>query len=107
MIRRVIAALCVRGPAWDDTQPTIVDQEAFPGHLEWVDEHRDGPNAKVVEVAPFHDPKLPFDDELIGLALLDVESIEAARAIVDLDPMVQSGAFAYRLYDWRGETLRR
>jgi len=32
----VIAALFVRGPGWDDTQPTIVAQEAFPGHLEWV-----------------------------------------------------------------------
>jgi hypothetical protein len=40
---------------------------------------RAGPAAKVVEVAPFHDPQLPFDDELIGLGLLDVESVEAAR----------------------------
>jgi uncharacterized protein YciI len=103
----VIAALCFRGPNWDGTQRTIVGQEPFPGHLEWVDEHRDGPSGTVVEVAPFHDPKLPFDDELIGLALLDVESVEAARAVVELDPMVQSGAFVYRLYEWRGETLRR
>jgi uncharacterized protein YciI len=103
----MIAALYVRGPSWDDTQPIIVAQEAFPGHLEWVREHREGPSAKVVEVAPFHDPELPFDDELIGLALLDVESVEAARAVVELDPLVRSGAFAYRLYEWRGETLRR
>jgi hypothetical protein len=53
----VIAALSFRGPNWDDTLPTIA-QEPFPGHLEWVDEHRDGPSATVVEVAPFHDPKL-------------------------------------------------
>ena len=103
----MIAALFVRGPGWDDTQPTIVAQDAFPGHLEWVGEHRDGPSAKVVEVAPFHDPTLPFDGELIGLALLDVESVETARAVVELDPLVRSGAFAYRLYEWRGETLRR
>jgi hypothetical protein len=107
MIRRVIAALYYRGPSWDDTRPTIVAQEAFEGHLDWVDDHRDGPNAKVVEVAPFHDPKLPFDDEFVGLALIDVDSIDAARAVVELDPMVGSGAFAYRLYDWRGETLHR
>ena len=103
----MIAALFVRGPGWDDAQPTIVAQRAFPGHLEWVREHRDGPSAKVVEVAPFHDPELPFDDEMIGLALLDVESVEEARAIVELDPFVRSRAFAYRLYEWRGEALRR
>jgi hypothetical protein len=103
----MIAALMVRGPAWDDTQPTIVGQAAFPGHLEWVEEHRNGPFARVVEVAPFHDPELPFDDELVGLALLDVESVEAALALVELDPLVGSGACAYRLYEWRGETLRR
>src|SRR5689334_10521963 len=103
----VIAALCVRGPGWNDARQTIVAQDGFVGHLEWVDEHRDGPSATVVEVAPFHDPRLPFDDELIGMALLDVDSVEAARAIVELDPLVRSGAFAYRLYDWRGETLHR
>jgi uncharacterized protein YciI len=103
----MIAALFVRGPGWDDTQPTIVAQAAFPGHLDWVREHRDGPSATVVEVAPFHDPELPFDDELVGLALLDTESLEAAQAVVDLDPLVRSGAFSYRLYEWRGETLRR
>lgn len=102
----MIAALFSRGPSWDDSQP-IVGQKAFPGHLEWVGEHRDGPAAKVVEVAPFHDPELPFDDELVGLALLDVESVEAARAVVELDPLVGSGAFEYRLYEWRGGPLRR
>jgi uncharacterized protein YciI len=103
----VIAALFLRGPSWDAAQPTIVAQEAFSGHLEWVHEHRNGPAATIVEVAPFHDPTLPIDDELIGLALLDAGSLEAARTVVELDPLVQSGAFAYRLYEWRGETLRR
>ena len=103
----MIAALYLRGPSWDDTHPVIVAQEGFAGHLDWVVEHRDGPFAKVVEVAPFHDPEVPFDDELVGLALLDVESVEAARAVVELDPLVGSGAFAYRLYEWRGKTLRR
>lgn len=103
----MFAAIFTRGPNWDDTQPTIVAQKAFPGHLEWVDEHRDGPSGKVVEVAPFHDPTQPFDDDLVGLALLDTESLEAAREVVELDPLVRSGTFNYRLYEWRGETLRR
>jgi hypothetical protein len=102
----VIAALFFRGPSWDDSQP-IVGQKAFPGHLDWVGEHRDGPAGKVVEVAPFHDPALMFADELVGLALLDVESVEAARPVVELDPLVGSGAFEYRLYEWRGGPLRR
>ena len=88
MCRRDRSALLARAEL-DDSQP-IVGQKAFPGHVEWVGEHRDGPAAKVVEVAPFHDPKLPFDDELIGLALLDVESVDAARAVVELDPLVGS-----------------
>jgi hypothetical protein len=102
----MIAALCVRGPRWDDSRP-IVGQKGFAGHLEWVDEHRDGPAATVVEVAPFHDPGLPFDDDVIGLALLDVESVEAGRAVVERDPLAGSGVFAYRVYEWRGEQLRR
>jgi uncharacterized protein YciI len=102
----MIAALFFRGPSWDDSQP-IVGQAAFPGHLDWVDEHRDGPTAKIVEVAPFHDPTLPFADELIGLALLDVDSVEAARAVVELDPLVASGAFDYRLHTWGTSRLAK
>jgi len=31
----------------------------------------------------------------------------AARPVVELDPLVGSGVFEYRLYEWRGGPLRR
>jgi uncharacterized protein YciI len=102
----VIAALFVRGSGWADGKP-IVEQAGFAGHLDWVHEYRDRDGGPIIHAGPFHDPGQPFTDELVGMALLDVASIEAARIVVDLDPIVQSGAFAYRLYEWGGEPLRR
>jgi len=101
----VIAAVFFRGPAWDDASG-IVGQSGFAGHLEWVARYRNraGP---IIETAPFHDPRNPVEDELFGLGLLDVESIEAARAVVDDDPVVRAGVLTYRLYEWGGEPLRR
>jgi uncharacterized protein YciI len=103
----VIAALFYRGPAWDDAIG-IVGQTGFGGHLEWVERYRDSEDGPIVETAPFHDPTIPVTDELFGLGLLDVESEDAARAVVDEDPLVQAGVLTYRLYTWRGgEGLRR
>ena len=65
---------------------------------------------EVVEVAPFHDPELPFDDEMIGLALLDVESMEAAPPVVELDLLVGSGTFenpALLVERWAAMALTR
>jgi len=102
----VIAAIFFRGPAWDDAGG-IVGQFGFAGHLEWVERYRDHGSGPIIETAPFHYPRSPVEDELFGLGLLDVESIEAARAVVDDDPVVRAGVLTYRLYEWGGEPLRR
>jgi uncharacterized protein YciI len=102
----VIAALFSRGPAWDDSSG-IVGQTGFAGHLEWVERYRDSEDGPIIETAPFHDPASPVTDELFGLALLDVDSVDAARAVVEADPVVRAGVLTYRLYPWGGEPLRR
>ena len=102
----MIAAIFFRGPAWDDAGG-IVGQSGFAGHLEWVERYRDRAGGPIIETAPFHDPRSPVEDELFGLGLLDVESIQAARAVVDDDPVVRAGVLTYRLYEWGGEPLRR
>jgi uncharacterized protein YciI len=42
-----------------------------------------------------------FDDNSGGAVVLNVDSIENARAIVDADPAVTSGLFVYELRPWR------
>jgi uncharacterized protein YciI len=61
----------------------------------------------VIEGAPFHDPEARVTDDLVGLALLSTESLEDARRLIEADPAVRSGAFAYRLYPWWDASLQR
>jgi uncharacterized protein YciI len=42
-----------------------------------------------------------FDDNSGGAVVLNVSSIESARAIADADPAVTSGLFVYELRPWR------
>jgi hypothetical protein len=100
----VIAVVFVRGERWDPDR-ALVDQEGLDGHVELIRRNRN--LGVVVEGAPFHDPGTRVTDDLVGLALLDVESVDEARRLVETDPVVRSGAFAYRLYPWWGASLRR
>ena len=61
----------------------------------------------MIEGAPFHDPSGRVSDDLVGLALLEMDSVEEARQLIETDPVVRSGAFGYRLYPWWGAVLRR
>ncbi|MBD1894729.1 YciI family protein [Coleofasciculus sp. FACHB-129] len=36
-----------------------------------------------------------------GMMLFEASSLEEARAIVSLDPLVQNGCVKYELYEWR------
>jgi hypothetical protein len=42
-------------------------------------------------------------DDLVGLALLNMESLADAQAFINADPVVQTGAFDYQLYVWVGQ----
>ena len=42
-----------------------------------------------------------FSDDSGGAAVLNVSSIESAKAIADADPAVTSGLFVYELRPWR------
>jgi uncharacterized protein YciI len=42
-----------------------------------------------------------FSDDSGGAAVLNVDSIEGAKAIADADPAVTSGLFVYELRPWR------
>ena len=99
----MIAVVFVRGERWDPDR-TLEKQDGLDGHVEFI--HRNRNLGVVVEGAPFHDPSTRVTDDLVGLALLDVESMDEAHRLVETDPVIRSGAFAYRLYPWWGATLR-
>jgi uncharacterized protein YciI len=102
----MIAVLFLRGDSWDPGR-TLDEQVGLAGHVAWVRENRDRDGGAVIEAGPFHDPGDRIDDDLVGLALLELDSLEEARALVELDPVVRTRAFTYRLYEWGGDVLRR
>ena len=61
----------------------------------------------MIQGGPFHDLDAHVSDDLIGLALLDLESLDEARELIDTDPVVQTGVYGYRVYSWGGPPLRR
>jgi uncharacterized protein YciI len=101
----VIAVVFTRGPAWDDARP-IREQDGVDGHIAWVQAHRDD-GTEIIEAGPFHDSESPIVDNLVGLCLLALDDVEEARALVEEDPAVQTGAYAFRLYPWGDVALRR
>ena len=60
----------------------------------------------VIEGGPLHELDTFVTDELVGLALLDMDSLDIAREFIDGDPIVRNGVFAYRLYLWGGAALQ-
>jgi hypothetical protein len=99
----LIAVVFIRGERWDATR-RLGDQDGLDGHIGFIRRNRD--LGVVVEGAPFHDPDTHVTDDLVGLALLRMESLDDARRLIETDPVVQSGAFGYRLYPWWEATLQ-
>jgi uncharacterized protein YciI len=100
----VIAVLFSKGAAWDETR-ALADQDGLDGHIAFIRRHRD--EGVVVDGGPFHEAGSLVADDLVGLALLDLDSLERARDLIESDPVVQTGAFAYRLLPWDVPPLRR
>jgi hypothetical protein len=93
----VIAVIFVPGASWDPAR-NLEDHDGLDGHIEFI--RRNRLLGTIIEGAPFHDPSTQVADDLIGLALIALDSVEAARRLIETDPAVQSGAFSYRLYPW-------
>jgi uncharacterized protein YciI len=85
----------------------LLPSRRFADHVAHVTDSRE--TGVVIEVGAFADPEaVTSDDELLGLALLDVGSVEEARRFVDDDPMVRAEMLGARVYRWGGpEPLRR
>lgn len=93
-----------RGAAWDETK-RLRDQPGLDGHIDFIRRFRD--RGVVIEAGPLHDPESYVSDPLVGLALLDMDSLEEARALIENDPVVETGAYTYRVYEWGGPTPLR
>ena len=100
----VVAVIFLRGRRWDETRK-LSEQDGLDGHIEFIRRHRDA--GVVIQAGPLHEPDTYVTDDLVGLALLSTDSLDEARALIDSDPVVQTGAYAYRLYEWGGPALRR
>jgi uncharacterized protein YciI len=97
----LIAVVFTRGVNWDDSRP-LSEQAGLEGHINFIRTSRD--DGVVIQGGPFHDIDSQVRDELVGLALLDLDSIGDARALIDTDPIVANGVYGYRLYSWGGTT---
>ncbi|MBC7885348.1 MAG: hypothetical protein H7X99_07725 [Saprospiraceae bacterium] len=83
------------------TGPAIIDDkeiraEIFSGHMKNIGRLVD--EGKLVVAGPFG----KNDKSYRGLFILNVKTIEEAKAITDTDPGVKSGIFDVELYPWYG-----
>ena len=86
--------LIFRGSAWGP-EPTLEAQELQAAHLANIDRLVEG--GRIVLAGPFAD-----GGDLRGLFVYNVESLEAAQALVDSDPAVQAGRLRVELHPWWG-----
>jgi len=100
----VIAVLFMRGCEWDAGRP-LSEQAGFSEHVEFVTGLREC--GSIVEVGPLVDLSAVTDEDPVGLALLDVDSVEAAASVLADDPMVRTGVLIARARPWGGELLSR
>lgn len=86
-----------RGPAWTpEKTPEIAKLQAqHLGHLTAMAE-----SGRMVAAGPFGDQD---DETLRGLCLYRVGSVDAARALAEQDPMVQSGRLRVEVMTWYTE----
>jgi uncharacterized protein YciI len=100
----VIAVLFARGGEWDPGRP-LSEQSRFSEHVEFVTGLREC--GSIIEVGPLVDLSAVTDEDAVGLALLDVDSVEAATSVLADDPMVRGGVLMTRARPWGGALLSR
>lgn len=88
--------LIYRGPTWTP-EVTQEVQDLQTAHLANIGRLID--SGEMVLAGPFGD-----DGDLRGLFFYDVETLEAAQALVDSDPMVKAGRLRVELHPWWGST---
>jgi hypothetical protein len=103
-LAEMIAVVVKRGRAWDSGRP-LAEQHGFAEHVALVTGLLD--RGVAIEAGPFADPSLLRDDDLVALALLDVESVSAGERLFANDPFVVGDVVSLHLYEWGGAPLRR
>ena len=91
---RYFVGLIYRGPTWS-SEVTQKVQELQAAHLANID--RLAESGKMVLAGPFAD-----EGDMRGLFFYNVDTLEAARVLVDSDPAVKAGRLRVELHPWWG-----
>jgi|SRR6266568_762994 len=86
-----------RGPAWTAEQTPEV-KAILDGHFKNM--QRLAAEGKLVVAGPFLDQS--GEKALAGLFIFRIETMDAAKALVETDPAVKAGRFVYDIVPWLG-----
>lgn len=93
-MRRYVLAILKSGPTQMEAGP---ERDAlFAGHMATI--QRLAGEGKLAVAGPFG----PNDLEFRGIFVLNVATVDEARALVENDPTVQAGVFVVELLPWYG-----
>lgn len=100
----MIALVLTRGHAWISGRP-LAEQHGFAEHVALVTELLD--RGVAIMAGPFGDPATDHDDDLVALALLDIESVDEAEKLFAADPLVRDDVVSAHAYAWGGAPLKQ
>jgi len=93
-MKRYVMVLLKRGEkAAEFSEAELVDLQA--AHMENIGKM--DATGKLMVAGPFGD-----DTDLRGIFILDVESIDEAKALVEIDPMIEAGRLTAEYHPWWG-----
>src|SRR5579862_6271242 len=100
----MIAVVLARGTEWNPGLP-LAGQAGFAEHVDLITSLLG--QGVAIEAGPFSDPSLLVDEDLLALALLDLDSVGAARALFASDALVTGKVVSLHAHAWGGTALRR
>jgi hypothetical protein len=100
----MIAVVLSRGPEWNPELP-LAGQPGFEEHVALISSLLG--QGVAIEAGPFSDPSLLVDEDLLALALLDLDSVGAALALFASDALVTGRVVSLHAHAWGGTALRR